>query len=54
MPSALTLDDALSELAGQYQYYYAKALLFDIEPDGFRAVATMGNLLRGANYSRCP
>jgi hypothetical protein len=49
-----TVDDALSELAGQYQYYYAKALLFDIEPDGFRAVATMGNMLRGANYSRCP
>ena len=48
------VDDALSDLAGQYQYYYAKALLFDIEPDGFRAVATMGNLLRGANYSRCP
>ena len=51
---ATNVDDALSDLAGQYQYYYAKALLFDIEPDGFRAVATMGNLLRGANYSRCP
>jgi hypothetical protein len=48
------VDDALSELAGQYQYYYAKALLFDIEPGGFRAVASMGNMLRGANYSRCP
>ena len=51
---ATNVDDALSDLAGQYQYYYAKALLFDIEPDGFRAVATMGNLLRGANYHRCP
>ena len=49
-----TADDALSSLAGQYQYFYAKALLFDIEPDGFRAVATMGNMLRGANYNRCP
>ena len=47
-------DDALSSLAGQYQYFYAKALLFDITPDSFRAVATMGNLLRGANYRRCP
>jgi hypothetical protein len=47
-------DDPLSNFAGQYQYYYAKALLFDLEPDGFRAVATMGNMLRGANYSRCP
>lgn len=47
-------DDPLSNLAGQYQYFYAKALMFDIEPDGFRAVATMGNMLRGADYSRCP
>lgn len=46
-------DDVLSDLAGQYQYFYAKALLFDIEPDGFRAVASMGNLLRGASYGRC-
>jgi hypothetical protein len=51
---ATRFDDALSEFAGQYQYFYAKALLFDIEPDGFRAVATMGNMLRGANYHRCP
>jgi hypothetical protein len=51
---ANTFDDALSDLAGQYQYFYAKALLFDIQPDGFRAVATMANMLRGANYSRCP
>jgi hypothetical protein len=47
-------DDVLSSLAGQYQYYYANALLFDITPDGFRTVASMGNMLRGANYSRCP
>ena len=47
-------DDALSAFAGQYQYFYAKGLLFDIAPDGFRMVATMGNLLRGANYHRCP
>ncbi|MGH6898914.1 MAG: hypothetical protein ACREJ5_20590 [Geminicoccaceae bacterium] len=47
-------DDPLSNLAGQYQYFYAKALLFDLEPDGFRAVATMDNMLRGANYRRCP
>jgi hypothetical protein len=47
-------DDPLSSFAGQYEYFYAKALLFDIEPGGFRAVATMGNMLRGANYGRCP
>jgi hypothetical protein len=47
-------DDPLSNFAGQYEYFYAKALLFDLEPDGFRAVATMGNMLRGANYHRCP
>ena len=51
---ATKVDDALSEFAGQYQYYYANARLFDITPDGFRTVATMGNMLRGANYSRCP
>ena len=47
-------DDALSELAGQYEYFYAKGLLFDVEENDFRMVATMGNKLRGANYSRCP
>ena len=47
-------DDALSDLAGQYEYFYAKGLLFDVEENGFRMVATMGNKLRGANYSRCP
>lgn len=51
---ATRFDDALSDFAGQYQYFYAKALLFDIAPDGFRAVASMGNMLRGANYNRCP
>ena len=48
------VDNALSNFAGQYEYFYAKGLLFDIEQDGFRMVATMGNRLRGANYSRCP
>ena len=47
-------DDALSDLAGQYDYFYAKGLLFDIEDQAFRMVATMGDMLRGANYSRCP
>jgi hypothetical protein len=47
-------DDALSDLAGQYEYFYAKGLLFDVEQDDFRMVATMGNKLRGANYRRCP
>jgi hypothetical protein len=51
---ASDFDDALSDLAGQYEYFYAKGLLFDVEQDGFRMVATMGNKLRGANYSRCP
>jgi hypothetical protein len=39
---ATTSDDALSDLAGQYEYFYAKALLFDIAPEGFRTVATNG------------
>jgi hypothetical protein len=49
-----TFDDALGGLVGQYQYFYAKGLLFDIEPNAFRMVATMGDRLRGANYARCP
>jgi hypothetical protein len=48
------VDDPLSSFAGQYQYFYAKGLLFDVEPEGFRMVASMGDLLRGANYGRCP
>ena len=48
------LDDQLSDFAGQYNYFYAKALIFDVEQDKFRAVAAMGNTLRGANYQRCP
>lgn len=51
---ASAADDALSGFAGQYDYFYAKALLFDAEQDSFRAVATLGNMLRGANYRRCP
>jgi hypothetical protein len=51
---ATTADDALNEFAGQYTYLYAKALIFDAEQDSFRAVAAMGNMLRGANYRRCP
>ncbi len=47
-------DDQLSDFAGQYNYFYAKALIFDVEQDKFRAVASMGNILRGANYQRCP
>ena len=47
-------DDALSEFAGQYHYFYAKALIFDVEQDSFRTVAAMGNVLRGGNYRRCP
>lgn len=51
---ASAADDALSAFAGQYAYFYAKALLFDVEQDSFRTVAAMGNMLRGANYHRCP
>ena len=47
------VDDALSDFAGLYNYFYAKALIFDVEQDSFRAVAAMGNVLRGANYQRC-
>ena len=48
------VDDALSDYAGQYNYFYAKALIFDVEQDSFRTVAAMANMLRGANYRRCP
>jgi hypothetical protein len=48
------VDDALSDFAGQYNYFYAKALIFDVEQDSFRTVATMGGMLRGADYRRCP
>ena len=48
------VDDQLSDFAGQYNYFYAKALIFDVEQDRFRTVAAMGNMLRGANYQRCP
>jgi hypothetical protein len=48
------LDDQLSDFAGQYSYYYAKALLFDVADDAFRMVASMGTMMRGANLGRCP
>jgi hypothetical protein len=44
----------LQPFAGQYTYYYAQALLFDIEDQAFRMVAYMGGQLRGANLARCP
>ncbi|MGH6917348.1 MAG: hypothetical protein ACREJ0_06545 [Geminicoccaceae bacterium] len=47
-------DDQLQPFAGQYTYYYAQALLFDIEDQAFRMVASMGGQLRGANLARCP
>ena len=47
-------DDQLQPFAGQYTYYYAQALLFDIEDQAFRMVAYMGGQLRGANLARCP
>jgi hypothetical protein len=46
--------DQLQPFAGQYTYYYAQALLFDIEDQTFRMVAYMGGQLRGANLVRCP
>ena len=54
-PGALPAgSNALSNFAGQYDYFFAKALIFDGEQDSFRTVAAMGNMLRGANYGRCP
>jgi hypothetical protein len=47
-------DDQLQPFAGQYTYYYAQALVFDIEDQAFRMVAYMGGQLRGANLGRCP
>jgi hypothetical protein len=47
-------DDQLQPFTGQYTYYYAQALLFDIADKAFRMVAYMAGQLRGANLSRCP
>jgi hypothetical protein len=47
-------DDQLQPFTGQYTYYYAQALLFDIEDQTFRMVASMAGQLRGANLTRCP
>jgi hypothetical protein len=46
--------DQLQPFAGQYTYYYAQTLLFDIQDQGFRMVAYLGGQLRGANLVRCP
>lgn len=51
---ATDADDALAAHAGQYSYYFARGLMFDIEPDAFRVVATMGDQMQGANLFRCP
>lgn len=51
---ATDADDALASHAGQYTYYYAKGLMFDIEPDAFRVVANMGDQMQGADLFRCP
>jgi hypothetical protein len=48
------LDDQLSDFAGQYSYYYATALLFDVADNDFRMVAHLGSLMRGADLGRCP
>jgi hypothetical protein len=47
-------DDQLQPFTGQYTYYYAQALVFDIEDQAFRMVAYLGGQLRGANLARCP
>ncbi len=47
-------DDQLQPFTGQYTYYYAQALLFDIEDQTFRMVAYMAGQLRGADLGRCP
>ena len=47
-------DDQLQPSTGGYAYYYAQALLFDVEDGAFRMVAHMGGQLRGANLGRCP
>jgi hypothetical protein len=47
-------DDALGPYTGQYTYYYAQALLFDVEDGAFRMVASMAGQLRGADLTRCP
>ena len=47
-------DDELQPFTGQYTYYYAQALVFDIEDQAFRMVAYLGGQLRGANLTRCP
>ena len=49
-----TADDALSAFAGKYDYYYARAMLFDVADNDFRMVANMNNAMRGAKLDRCP
>jgi hypothetical protein len=46
-------DDILASLDGQYGYYYARGLTFDVEPDDFRVVVNMGETMRGADLHRC-
>jgi hypothetical protein len=48
------LDDALQAYAGQYGYFFARALLFDVNDNDFRMVANLGDMMRGANLARCP
>jgi hypothetical protein len=48
-----TDDDVLAGFAGQYDYFYARGLTFDVEPDDFRVVVNMGDTMRGANLFRC-
>lgn len=49
-----TDDDVLASLEGQYTYYYARGLTFDVEPDEFRIVVDMADTMRGADLYRCP
>ena len=49
-----TDDDLLASLEGQYDYFYARGLTFDVEPESFRVVVNMADTMRGADLNRCP
>ena len=51
--SPARLDEKLNEFQGYYDYFLATMLVFDLEPDSFRAVGTIGNQIRKVTMFRC-
>ena len=51
--SPARLDEKLNEFLGYYDYFLATMLVFDLEPDSFRAVGTIGDQIRKVTMFRC-